>query len=328
MVFSPQRITEIATAYWSSAALLAAAELDLFECIASDGRDAERIARLAGSDVRYTQMLLDALAGMGLVLKREQVYSLEPTAAPWLTGAASMTAALKYNRDLYLLWGQLPQAVRTGQPVVPPEAQLGGDPDRTRRFVTGMHSRAMGLLPGIVPMIDLPDHARVLDLGCGPGTFSRLLAERFANASFTLLDLPPVLDVARSLLDDHPARPRLTFHPGSYLTDALPAGFDAVVFSGAMHQHSPDQAVALVRKIHDALLPGGRVHIVDLMLEPDRTQPLFSVMFQITMRLFRPDAHVHVGEDLLLLLEDTGFSDAGLHRAAQSPYWVVRASKA
>lgn len=327
MPFSPQRITEIATAYWNSAVLLTAAELELFEHLLHNGHDAKHIAQQAGTDPSCTQMLLDALAGMGLVLKQGSVYFLEPSAAPWLTGPASMTAALKYNHDLYQLWAQLPQMVRTGRPVVPPAVQLGDDPDRTRRFVTGMHSRAMGLLPGIVPLIDLPDNARVLDLGCGPGTFSRLLSERFPSAWFTLFDLPPVLQVAQSLLADRGAIPVFTFQPGSYLTDPLPGGFDAVLFSGAIHQHNPDQSVLIVRKIHDALVRGGRIYIVDMMLEPDRTRPLFSAMFQITMRLLRPEAHVHVGEDLLRLLQSTGFTNAGLHRPVHSPYWVVQADK-
>jgi SAM-dependent methyltransferase len=324
-----EKLTAIATSYWDAAALAAAVELGVFEAIGARGAGLDEIAGRVGASQPSLRSLLDALAGMGLLRAGAGVYAIADSALPYLDPAspACLLEALRLNTDLYPLWGRLADCVRSGRPALPPGAHLGGDPSRTRRFVRAMHSRAAAMAPLLLPAIQPRDCSRLLDLASGPGTFSRLLAEKMPGLEVTLFDLPPVLAIARELSAGSPAAPRLRFHPGDYRRDLLPGGYDAVLFCGAMHQESPDSGGALLRSAAAALRPGGELLLVDMMLEKDRTAPAFSALFSLNMMLTSPHGRVFSETDLLEMLGRAGYCGAECRRLQRCPYWVIRATR-
>ena len=107
-----------------------------------------------------------------------------------------LSAAIRYNPDVYQAWGRLPDLIRSGKPVEKPEIDLGGDPVRTREFVLATPGRALGIGRVVVPQLKLEGRRRVLDLGCGGGTYSALIARAHPQISCTVIDLPGVLAVA------------------------------------------------------------------------------------------------------------------------------------
>lgn len=331
MPWNLPQLMQTATGYWPAATLSAAVELELFDALEQAGEPVA-VAPLAASlrcSAPHLESLLDAMTSLGMLIKRDSRYVLEPTLAPFLTRASAtcMIDALRFNADLYPLWGRLADSVRKGQPVVPPQAHLGADPQRTRGFVLGMHSRALALAPAVVGRIDLAGRRRLLDLAGGPGTFSRMLADRCPELRVTHFDLPAVSAIARELLAPDPAVGRFDFVAGDYRADALPTGCDAVLYCGALHQESPDSALRLLAKIHAALEPGGDLWLVDMMLNEDRTAPAFSALFSITMMLTSPQGRVHTETQALHLLQSTGFDQVQCLKPDASPYWIVRGRK-
>jgi len=324
-----QRLMELATGYWASAALGAAVRTGLFEALGDGEATADDVAERAGTAANPTTALLDALVGLELLRKTGDRYAIADEYRPLLSpsGGRCMLDALRLNLDMYSMWGRLGDCVKTGEPAVPGEAHLGGDPARTRRFVMGMHSRAVALEPLITGAVDVAGCTRLLDVGCGPGTFSRAIAQANPQLQVTLFDLPPVLEVARELTADHPAADRIAFVPGSYREGDLPGGYDAVLYCGALHQETPAGAAAVLRRIHDAIEPGGRLFVIDLMLEDDRVKPAFSALFSINMKLFNPSASVFTVTDAAGLAADAGFVDVRSARLGESPYYAVTARR-
>jgi SAM-dependent methyltransferase len=324
-----ERLTELTTAYWPASAVSAALDLGLFEAVDGPPRSAAEIAAALETTPRHTEGLLDALAGVGLIEKREGRYRLDPGAVDYLSrsGPCCLLDALRYNAAMYPLWGRLATCVREGRPVVPPAAHLGGDPEQTRRFVLGMHSRALAVAPAVVPALDLRGARRLLDVGAGPGTFSVALAERYPGLCITLLDLPPVLAVTRELVGGGPAADRISFHPADYRCDPLPSGYAAVLFCGALHQEDAESAARVMAGLAAALEPGGRLFVVDMMLEPTRTAPVFSALFALNMMLVNPSGRVFTGEEVCGLAGGAGLAEVDCRRLAGCPYWVVTARK-
>ena len=329
-------LMQLATGYWPAATLIAAVETGVFEALRGGAQStATDLARAMNSDPRALAELLDALVAMDALERSDSgLYRIAPGAAELLdpSSSRSQVDALRYNRDLYGVWGKLSESVRTGKPAIPPTAHLGADPDRTRRFALGMHSRALGLAPALLPAIRCPPgdatgEFRLLDVGSGPGTFSRMLAERNPRLRVIQFDLPPVLRVAQDLTTGTPAADRIFFQPGDYRTDELGESLDGVLYCGALHQESPESAGPLFQKFHAALRPGGRVWVVDLMTAPGRRGPLMAHLFSLNMLLTSPRGRVFAEDETAALLRQGGFTQPEIRRCEAAPYSVVEARR-
>ena len=328
MAWTPDRLSHLATAYWQSATLVAAVELGLFDVLEGDSCTAADVATRLGVSADQVEALLDALVSLELLEKHGPQYLICTDARPLLlrSSPTCMLDALAYNGDLYHHWAKLPDLVRFAKPAVEQKAQLGSDTARTQRFVRGMESKARAYTPVIAPMIDLDGEATLLDVGSGPGTLSRHLAERHPGLSVTLLDLPDVLAVAKSINAGSTVAGRLHYHPADYRRDALPGPFDAVVYAGALHQESCDSAGPLFAQFAQVLKPGGRLFVVDLLLDSSRTKPVFSTLFQLNMRLIQPASRVFSEAEVQRLMTDAGLTSIEVRRP-YSPYRLVVARK-
>ena len=326
MPWTMQQMMDLATGYWRAAALGAAVELGWFERLTDQPLTADELARDTGAAPRQTAALLRALAGLGLLAEEQGRFAISTEAAPFLRSDSPtcLIEALRFNRDLYPVWGALANSVRRGAPAVPPGAHLGGDPARTRRFALGMHSRATAMASAIAPAVVLPARGALLDVGSGPGTFSRRLAEDRAGLRVIQFDLPPVLEVARELTQRSPAADRIEFHSGDYRRDALPPA-GAILFCGALHQETPESAAALFGKMRGALPVGAPVTVIDLMVEPGGARPVFAALFSLNMMLFNPAAGVFEVGQTETLLREAGFCDVVSRPIPELPYFAVTA---
>ena len=330
---SVQGIVELASAFYGSAVLFAALEADVFTAIRREGNRvrADELSGKTGLDARGLRLLLDACVAVGLLSKEDDRYGNTPAADIALVAGAphDLTRAVRYNRDVYPAWGRLAELVRSGRPVEAPEAHLGEDAERTRRFVLAMHGRASGIGRSVVPMLDLSGCSRLLDLAGGPGTYAVLLAQAHPGLTCVTVDLPAVSAVAAELVSEAGMATRVTCRPGDYHTDAYEAeAFDAVTIFGALHQESPQQIVAILKRAHAALAPGGRIFILDMMTDATHTRPAFSALFAVNMALTTQNGWVFSDEEIKGWLRETGFEACDTRPVPPPmPHWLVSARK-
>lgn len=330
---SVQGIVDLASAFYSSAVLFAALEVDVFTAIGQEvkGVTAEGVAKKLGLDPRGLRLLLDACVAVGLLSKEGNLYLNTPAGSQALaTGSPrDLTRAVRYNRDVYPAWGRLAELVRTGRPVEAPEVHLGDDSERTRRFVLAMHGRALGIGRSVVPMIDLSGCRRLLDLAGGPGTYAVLLAQANPGLSCVTVDLPAVSAVAAELVRDAGLSDRVRCQCGDYHADTYePDAFDAVTIFGALHQESPQQIAAILGRAHQALKTGGRIFILDMMTDVTHTQPPFSALFAVNMALTTENGWVFSDEELKGWLTAAGFEACQTSPVPPPmPHWLVTARK-
>ena len=323
-------LMDLATGYWPAAALSTAVELGIFEALSAGMKSPADVAGRCAASEEHVTDLMDALAATGLLRREGGGYAFDPGAARFLdpSSPTCMIEALRMNLDLYPLWGRLAATVREGRPALPPGAHLGDDPARTRRFVLAMHGRALGMAAEMLPALDPgPDATTLLDVGAGPGTFSRLLAENRPGMRVTHLDLPPVQAIARELASSSRAAGRIDYRPGDYRADDYGGPYDAVLYCGALHQENRESALGVFDRIRRALRPGGVVRVVDLMREPGRAEPAFACLFSLTMRLTSPFGRVFDAGEVAVLLIEAGFVCPQVCAVAGIPYHCVTASR-
>lgn len=327
-------IVELASAFYGSSVLFAALELGVFTAIDAAGGSAylSPLAEAMGVSPRGLRLLLDACVAVGILGKQEDVYFNTPAGKAALVpgGPADLSKAIRYNQDVYPLWGRLAQFARTGLPVEPPQVHLGDDAERTRRFALSMRGRALAIGRGIVPMLDFTGCTRLLDLAGGPGTYAELIARANPGLSCVTVDVPAVSAVARQCVAEAGLSDRIECRAGDYHVDEYEvAAYDAVTIFGALHQESPDQIRDILARAARALKPDGRIFILDMMTDRTHTAPPFSALFAVNMALTTENGWVFSDEELKGWLVEAGFAPGETHPAPPPmPHWLISAVKA
>lgn len=137
------------------------------------------------------------------------------------------------------------------------------DPEQYQRFTAQRTAPALDLLALVEP---LPSEARVIDLGCGPGTLTAKLADRFPGVSVAAVDnSDTMLERARAS-----AHPRVTWHEADIAEYPI-EGADLVFSNAALHWLGDHQR--LFSRMRDGLNPGGQlaVQMPDNFAQPTHT---------------------------------------------------------
>ena len=109
----------------------------------------------------------------------------------------------------------------------------------------------------------LGDRRSLLDVGGGEGGFLLAAAARHPHLRLALFDLPAVADRARARLAGEGMGDRVAVHGGNFHAEPLPAGADVVTLVRVLFDHDDASARALLRRVREALPPGGRVVIAE-----------------------------------------------------------------
>ena len=325
---SVSEIVDLASAFYGSATLFAALEHGVFAAVERSGTLAD-VAQATGCDGRGMRMLLDACVAEGLLAKIGGVYANTPAGKAALVpgGAADLTKAIRYNRDVYPAWGRLAEFVKTGRPVERPEIHLGADASRTKAFAAAMFGRAMGIGRTVVPMLGLPCEGRVLDLAGGPAAYAILMCQANPGLSCVTVDLPAIRDEAAAYVAQFGLSERIDCRAGDYRSDEYEAGaYDAVTVFGALHQESPADIVGILGRACRALKPGGRLFVLDMMTDATHAAPRFSALFGLNMALTTENGWVFSDDELKGWMRDAGLVPGETVRIPPPmPHWLVSA---
>jgi hypothetical protein len=293
----------MARAFQETRVLLSGAELDLFTLLAPAPLAAAEVAARVGADVAALTVLLDALAAIGLVVKRDGAYQTEASAAELLAAdrPGSVLAMVLHSANLWGRWSALTRVVAGPQP----DARM--DASWQRSFIGAMHAVASPLAPHIVELVGAGASRRLLDVGGASGTYTLAFLAASPDLRATLFDLPPVIEIARGRLADAGVLDRVTLVPGDFYKDSLPSGHDLVFVSAIIHQNAPPANVALFRKAFAALVPGGRIVVRDHVLSPDRTQPKSGALFAVNMLVAERGGNSYTFDEIRAALAEAGF---------------------
>lgn len=135
-----------------------------------------------------------------------------------------------------------------------------------RAYDRGVQAAFREIFPRLVEDLlhEMRGVRRALDVGCGPGQFTILIAEALPDTEVWGIDLAPtMIELARRHASGSSAAGRLHFEVAD--AEKLPfpdRHFDAVLSSGSI-KHWRDPAAGL-HEIHRVLAPGGRAFIGEM----------------------------------------------------------------
>ncbi len=303
-----QSINQSIRAFTGSRIILTGVELDLFTLLDGEALSAEEITARLESDFRATTILLDALAGLGFLVKDAGLYRTEPSAARFLSdnSSDSILPSVRHSVHLWQTWAQLTDIVREGGPAKKPDRPPG---EYTRAFIGAMHVRAVREADEMVQVIDPGATRSLIDVGGGSGSYTVAFLRAVPEITATLFDLPEVIELARERMKEEGLLDRVDLVAGNFYEDEFPGGHDLALLSAIIHQNRHDENEKLYEKVYRSLNPGGRVVISDFILEPDRTRPLPAAIFAVNMLVNTHGGNAYTFAEIKKGLEAAGFSE-------------------
>jgi len=308
------RLQKIAQAYWESAALMAAVELDVFTAIAHRHDTIPAVAEAAGISERNAERLLTALLAMTLLtydggrfanapdVQRFLVKDGERYAGPWIL----------FTKPRWTAYGELSQRLRATT-----ENRLGAyesfTVDDARRYHAATYSIGMGAARLFSRSVDLSGRHKMLDLGGGSGAYSIVATKTFPGLTAIVLDLPPVAVVAQDYIAANDAADRVSTLPGDFTRTPFPQGVDVVVMASNLPQYEPDLIRLVVGKAFDALVAGGEMHLIGETLQDDRHGPLSAALWGLNEAVYGSTGVAHTESEVKSDLQGAGFIDVAVH---------------
>ena len=144
-----------------------------------------------------------------------------------------------------------------------------------------------------------------------------------------MLDLPAVVEVAQEIMHEMGAQDQVDCLPYDYYQDSVALNkYDGALISGVLHREQPEQVKAMFNSLADALPVGSPLWISDVMLNDDRSGPLFGAMFALNMRVLAHDGRCHSVAEQSEWLQEFGFEVVGTHHLPPPiNYTLIHAKK-
>lgn len=321
------KLLKTAGAFQEARVLLTGVELDLFTLLVDKEMDLKQVCDSLNSDMRATQYLLDALAAMELLEKKEGKYKTSPEVSPFLSrqGKECILPMLEHQSHLWHRWSQLTDIVKGKSITIKPIDQMSAD--QLRAFILGMHVVALRASKSLLQKLGPIPYKRMLDVGGASGTYSEAFIEMNPGLRATIFDLPPVIEIAKERLKTSPYREKIDFCVGDFYKDSLPMGYDFLWLSAIIHQNSREQNVNLYQKCYAALETGGVLWVRDHVMSADRTYPKRGALFAINMLVGTQGGGTYTYEEIQEDLNLAGFKDVHFKLRGEQMDTVVEAVK-
>lgn len=234
-------------------------------------------------DPLATRKVLRALAALGIAEADGDLYQAARSLTPHFTaGDHDVVPFLEHSHSMYERWGDTLEPWLRGEdwPVA------DRTPEETARFGAAMRAMGAQMARRVAAALDLDGISRMLDVGGGWGHFARALCAANPELTAVVLDTPGVVERAIAEMTGSGFEDRIEFLPGDYLETDYGSGFDLVLLANILHQETADRAGDLVQRAAGALSPGGRVVVVDFVIDDEQRQHLLGALFAINMRSF------------------------------------------
>lgn len=303
-------VQDMLRGYRPAQILITCAQLDLFNHLAAGPKNAADLANLTGTNPQALERLLNAAAAHNLLTRQDSHFANTPLAETCLVegGRYHLGNLIRREGAFFQRWSYLPEAVRSGWR---PEANIRDEGQRNwvLDFELALYDLALAYGPAIAEALALPEDQpiRVLDVGGGHGGYSMALARRYPNVHPTVYELPAAAAVARDIIAGEGMSGRVSVQEGDFQKEPLGSGYDLLLLFGVLVSETPPAKLELLRKAHDALVPGGRIAIRGFWLNEDRAGPPQETIFSLHMLLSTDAGDISTRSEMEELVRQAGF---------------------
>lgn len=318
-------IFDLVQGFVKSQALMALVELDVFRRLRAGPQTAASLAHALSLPVDRMQILLQAGAAMKLLKRRRDGRFALARQGAALMGVPGLEAMIRHHKAFYrdledpvaLLRGPEKTELSQFWPYV--FGATGAVPPDVARTYSDLMAQSQALVArDTLRAISLRGARRLLDVGGGTGAFLEAVGKAYPGLQLVLFDLPQVVPDARARFERAGQWDRVTIHSGSFRDDPLPTGADVISLVRVLYDHDDATVQTLLRKVFEALPPGGRLIVSEPMSggpRPEVSGDVYFAFYTMAMQTGRARSALKIAD----LCRGAGFDQVTVAAAAR-PY--------
>ena len=308
------QLVQMGTAYWVSRVVYAAARLGLADHLESGAKTAEEIAASCNVHAPSLHRLMRTLASLGILSERtERRFALTglgkalTSNAPGSARATLLTVGSHWFNSSF---DHIVYSVETGEtgfqkeyamPVFDFLAQHPEDASLFSETMIGIHGDEP---PAVATAYDFSTFETIVDVGGATGNMLGTVLTRHSKPRGVLFDRAHVVRDAPALLESKGVLDRVTVEAGDFF-ETVPIGGDAYILSHIIHDWDEEKCLTILKHVHRAMKPGGRLLIVEMVL-PAGDTPHPGKMLDMVM-LVLPGGQERTEAEYKSLLEKADF---------------------
>lgn len=308
-------ISRLAYGFMASKALFAALNLDLFSRL-DESRTLDELAHELDVAVNRLKTLLATLTAVGLIVRDDGAFRNSPASSRYLARGARAYFGDYYrfqiDRQIYPALEHLDAGMAgdTSNLAFSGSEGLMSDPAEAEAFSLAQHAGSLGPALELAKAVDLSGTATLLDVAGGSGAFSITLCTRYPEMTATIIDFPPVIEVARRYVNEAGLSDRVALLGGNALVTPWPENQDLVLLSYILSAVKEGDIPTLLENSYRSLRPGGRLIVHDFMLDDDERGPALAAQWFLQYLASEPGATSFSAATLTELVSKQGFVDA------------------
>ena len=305
------RLQRLARAYTESAVFYAAIDLELFTHVAGGAGTIGELAPLMGTSELNAERLVTVCVAMGLLERSEGRLRNAPDCEKFMVKGSPRYAGpwMEFTRPEVPDWFDLTNRLTDPTPPKTLGMYDGLTVERARRYHQATYSIGMGAGRRFCRQVDLSGRRKLMDLGGGSGAYSINAVQSFAGLEAVVFDLPPVTVVTGEYLEQNGVADRVSTMGGDFINDPLPTGCDVAVMASNLPIYDSANIQTVISKTFAALEPGGEMHLVGEMLEPDGVGPLDAALWGMAEVHYGSGGRAHSIPECLGYFEQAGFTN-------------------
>ena len=329
----PAAMMGLITGYWVSQAVGVVAQLGVADHLADGPRTSDELARIVGADPQALYRVLRLLASIGVFAEvAPGAFGLTPLGETLRTdapGSVRNFAITETAPGHWLPWGRLHESVRSGRPMA--REALGMElfdwyaqnPEEAGFFNAAMGNLSALAAGELVRVYDFSTVRTVADVGGAHGVLLAAVLRANPAARGILFDLPHVVATAGEVIAAEGLADRCELVSGDFFA-SVPTGADLHLLKQIVHDWDDARATRLLQNCHQALAPGGKLLLVEMVVPADnRPSPAQAMDINMLVLL---GGRERTEEEYRRLLGDAGFR---LERVipTHSPFGVIEATR-
>lgn len=311
-------LMEIASGFWASKTLATAVELELFNHIPQEGININGVSEKLNIPFRPAEMLLIGCASLGLLLKKDSLYYNSSLTEEYLVKGKPYyfggVVTMMDQRE-YIPWSRLTEAVKKNER----QSGKGGavglfedvtvDSNEQRIFTEAMHSWSIQSGRELVDKVDFSKYKKLLDVGGGSGAYCIEISKKYPTIQAAVFDLPFALKITEEKIREATLSAQIKTHEGNFFTGEFPKEYDVFLLSMILHDWSPAENLLILQKCYDALPSGGEIIISELMVNDEKTGPVFAALMSLNMLIETSAGQNYTWSEYSAWLTEVGFID-------------------